>query len=113
MAGEDRGEGGGVQVLGGVGPLLGQPGLQQRAGEGGARAGVRGGRVDGQGEAGGRRVDGGVQQLQVLEQRVAGLHEESLLCRGQQPQPQPEIYWNCQLPGMNINLWIWKPKTID
>ena len=108
MAGEDRGEGGGVQVLGGVGPLLGQPGLQQRAGEGGARAGVRGGRVDGQGEAGGRRVDGGVQQVQVLEQRVAGLHEESLLGRGQQPQPQPEIYWNCQLPGINISLWIWK-----
>ena len=105
MAGEDRGEGGRVQVLGRVGPVLGQPGLQQRAGEGGACAVVRGGRVDGQGEAGGRRVDGGVQQVQVLEQRVAGLHEESLLGCRQQPQPQPEIYWNCQLPGININLW--------
>ena len=67
VAGEDGGEGGGVQVLGRVGPVLGQPGLQQRAGEGGACAGVRGGRVDGQGEAGGGRVDGGVQHVQVLE----------------------------------------------
>ena len=100
-----------MQVLRRVGPVLSQPGLQQRAGEGGAGVGVRGGRVDGQGEAGGRRVDGGVQQVQVLEQRVAGLHEESLLRRGQQPQPQPEIYWNCQLPGINISLW--KPKAIN
>ena len=68
--------------------MLGQPRLQQRAGEGGARAGVRGGRVDGEVEAGGRRVDGGLQQLQVFEQRVAGLHKESLLGRRQQ-QPQP------------------------
>merc|ERR1711971_826457 len=49
------------------------------AGERGVCAGVRGGRVNGSGEAGGRRVDGGVQQLQMLEQRVAGLHKESLL----------------------------------
>ena len=91
VAGEDRRQGGGVQVLGRVDPVLAQPGLQQRAGEGGARAGVRGGRVDGQGEAGGRRVDGGLQQLQVLEQRVAGLHKEGLLGRGWwQPACQPE-----------------------
>ena len=63
MAGEDGGEGGGVQVLGRVGAVLGQPGLQQRAGEGGACAGVRGGRVDRQVEASGRRVDGGMQQV--------------------------------------------------
>ena len=79
MAGEDRRPGGGVQVLRRIGPVLGQPGLQQRAGEGGACAGVRGGRVDGEVEAGGRRVDGGLQQLQVLEQRVACLHKKSLL----------------------------------
>ena len=79
MAGEDRQPGGRVQVLRGIGPMLGQPGLQQRAGEGGACAGVRGGRVDGEVEAGGRRVDGGLQQLQVLEQRVACLHKENLL----------------------------------
>ena len=79
MAGEDRRSGGGVQVLRRVDPVLGQPGLERWAGEGGACAGVRGGRVNGEGEAGGRRVDGGVQQLQMLEQRVAGLHKESLL----------------------------------
>ena len=90
MAGEDRRPGGGVQVLRRIGPVLGQPGLQQRAGEGGACAGVRGGRVDGEGEAGGRRVDGGLQQLQMFEQRLTGLHKESLLGhRQQQPQPQP------------------------
>jgi len=79
VAGEDRRAGGGVQVLRRVGPVLGQSGFQQRAGERGVCAGVRGGRVNGSGEAGGRRVDGGVQQLQMLEQRVAGLHKESLL----------------------------------
>ena len=81
MAGEDRWAGGGVQVLRRVGSVLCQPGFKQRAGEGGACAGVRGGRVNGSGEAGGRRVDGGVQQLQVLKQRVAGLHKKSLLGR--------------------------------
>ena len=109
MAGEDWRQGCGVQVLGRVDPVLAQPGLQQRAGERGAGAGVRGGPGNRGGQAGGGRVDRGLQQLQVLEQRVAGLHEESLLGRGQQPQPQPEINWTCQLPGININLWIWNP----
>ena len=107
VAGEDRWEGGGVQVLRRVDPVLGQPGLQQRAGEGGGGVGVRGGRVNRQSEAGGGGVDGGLQQVQVLEQRVAGLHEESLLgWRQQQPQPQPEINRsrNCQLPWINIYL---------
>ena len=91
MAGEDRRQGCGVQVLGRVDPLLAEPGLQQRAGERGAGAGVRGGPGNWQGQAGGGRVDRGLQQLQVLEQRVAGLHKEGLLGRGwRQPACQPE-----------------------
>merc|ERR1712038_495140 len=84
-------EGGGVQVLGRVDPVLAQPGLQQRAGERGAGAGVRGGPGNRGGQAGGGRVDRGLQQLQVLEQRVAGLHKEGLLGRGWwQPACQPK-----------------------
>ena len=91
VAGEDRRQGCGVQVLGRVDPVLAQPGLQQRAGERGAGAGVRGGPGNRGGQAGGGRVDRGLQQLQVLEQRVAGLHKEGLLGRGWwQPACQPE-----------------------